>query len=73
MLNVTESKLLARSRRDPELERALRAAVAKGSGIDYEQFRADLDAVADPRVRDPWSEWGARADGHVGSGGAEQG
>lgn len=40
--------------------------------IDYEQLRADLDAVADPGTRD-WYDWQARNGRHVRPGGLERG
>jgi hypothetical protein len=47
-----------------DLANELRKALAGGSAIDYEQLRADLDAVADPSPKD-WHAWAARADRHV--------
>ncbi|HEX6688160.1 MAG TPA: hypothetical protein VF085_05790 [Solirubrobacterales bacterium] len=40
------------------------AAVADIPRIDYEQLRADLDAIADPGRKD-WYAWAARTDRHI--------
>ncbi|HET8863478.1 MAG TPA: hypothetical protein VFM94_09540 [Solirubrobacterales bacterium] len=42
----------------------LRKALARGSDIDYERFRADIDANIDHSPKD-WYEWAARTDRHV--------
>jgi len=39
-------------------------ALADAPAIDYEQLRADLDAVADPGSKD-WYEWAEGARRHV--------
>jgi hypothetical protein len=39
-------------------------ALANAPSIDYEQLRADLDAVADPGLKD-WYDWAARSGRHV--------
>jgi hypothetical protein len=42
----------------------LLAAFEGAPAIDYEQLRADLDAIADPSPKD-WYEWAASIDRHV--------
>jgi hypothetical protein len=44
--------------------RELAEALADAPSIDYEQLRADLDAVAGPGSKD-WYEWAAGARRHV--------
>jgi hypothetical protein len=48
-----------------ETVRELRRALADGgSGIDYEQFWADVDGNLDHSPKD-WYEWAAHTDRHV--------
>jgi len=47
-----------------ELAQELRDALAKGSDIDYEQWRADVDGNLDHSPKD-WYEWAAHTDRHV--------
>lgn len=55
-----------------ETVRELKRALADGgSGIDYEQFRAELDAVIDPSPKD-WYEWAAHADRYIRRGALEE-
>jgi len=55
-----------------DLADELRKALVNGdSGIDYEQFRAELDAVADPAPKDWWA-WAERTDRHIRRGALEQ-
>ena len=45
--------------------RELAEALADIPPIDYEQFRADIDAVFDDGGPKDWYEWAARTDRHV--------
>jgi len=49
----------------------LRRALARGPGIDYDKFRADLDATIDPYPKD-WYEWAAHTDRHIDLGWLEE-
>lgn len=47
-----------------ELARELRDALAKGSDIDYEQWRADVDGNLDHSPKDWWA-WAESTDRHI--------
>lgn len=56
---------------ESEIVDELRGAIARGPGIDYDKFRADLDATVDPYPKD-WYEWAAHTDRHIDFGRLEE-
>jgi hypothetical protein len=47
-----------------DLGKELKEALAKGSEIDYEQWRADVDTTFDDSLKDWWA-WAESTDRHI--------
>ena len=54
-----------------QLAQELRDALAKGSDIDYEQWRADVDDTLDHSPKDWWA-WAESTDRHIRRGALER-
>lgn len=54
-----------------ELAQELREALAKGSDIDYEQWRAEVDGNLDHSPKDWWA-WAESTDRHIRRGALER-